>query len=68
MPCVLYKMCRLYFAQCKVCILKGVQCSKSGGSANVFLFFIFLNIIIKCNNFDKGRGGGATKFIPAFFQ
>ena len=39
---------------------------RGGGSADVDNFF-FYNIIIKCRNVDKGRGGGGqTMWIRIF--
>ena len=33
----------------------------AGGSTDVDNFFKFYNIIIKCRNMDKGKGGGGVR-------
>ena len=37
---------------------------REGGGADVDIFFY--NIIIKCGNVDKGRGGGKTMWIRIY--
>ena len=41
----------------------------AGGSANEdnYLIFYFYNIIIKCRNADKGRGGGGSDNVDKVF-
>ena len=48
--------------------LSNVNKREGGGHANVDSFLYFYNIIIKCQNADKGQKGGPTMWIKIFFM